>query len=30
MNKLDRYNEDYKKLEGLERQIKEYLKERSL
>ena len=30
MNKLDRFNEDYKKLEGCERQIKEFLKERAL
>lgn len=30
MSKLDRFSEDYKKLETLERQIKENLKERSL
>jgi hypothetical protein len=29
MNKLDRFNEDYKKLEGVEKQIKEFLKERA-
>ncbi len=30
MNKLDRFNEDYKKLEANEKQIKEFLKERAL
>lgn len=26
---MDRFNEDFKKLEGLERMVKDYLKERS-
>lgn len=30
MNKLDRFNEDYKKLEGMEKQIKEFIKERAI
>ena len=30
MSRLDRFAEDYKKLETLERQIKENLKERQL
>eukprot|EP00347_Sterkiella_histriomuscorum_P019593 403341037 len=30
MSKLDRFGEDYKKLETLERQLKEHLKERAL